>query len=307
MFVLTGPTATGKTQLSIEIALRYGGEVISADSMQVYRGMDIGTAKPSVEERRGVPHHLVDILDPDEPFSVADFQRAARECVYAIASRGRLPMLVGGTALYIRALIDDYYFPEAPADAQIRSQLRDIAQRSGTTALHRMLAEVDPESAGRIHPNDEKRLIRALEVYRVTGRPMSSFPRSTGFNPDLLVVGLDMPRDEMYRRIDARVDDMVERGLVQEVEGLIRKGYSDRLFPMRSLGYREIGDYLFGRTTLGESLRLFKRNTRHFARRQLTWFRNDSRINWVTAGNDRARESALEETSKLIEGKWSRP
>lgn len=284
--------------------MKWAGEIISADSMQVYRGMDIGTAKPSMQERRGVPHHLIDILNPDETYSVADFQRLARRAINSISSAGRLPMVVGGTALYIRALVDDYYFPDAPSDPDLRRSLTVQAEREGVGALHRVLQGLDPQSAARIHPNDRKRLIRAIEVCRVTGKPLSAFPRTVRPFASVLMVGLDMPRDELYERIDARVEQQIRDGLVQEVERLRRMGYDERLFSMNSLGYREIGDYLRGRSTLDDAIRLLKRNTRRFSKRQLTWFRNDPRINWIQAGHDRPRGAVLEDISNLIEGKW---
>jgi tRNA dimethylallyltransferase len=305
VLVITGPTATGKTETAIELALRVGAEIVSADSMQVYRGMDIGTAKPTLEERRGVPHHLIDLLEPDQPFSVADFQHLARRHIRDICSRGRLPIIVGGTALYIRALVDEYYFPRAPADRALRRRLSAIADERGSTELHRMLSDLDPATALRVHPNDRKRLIRAIEVRLVTGTPRSAFPRSLEPEARYLLVGLDMPRGELHRRIDARVDSMIRKGFVREVEGLWAKGYAPTLPPMRSLGYREIGDYLQGLSTLGEAIRLLKRNTKRFSKRQMTWFRADRRINWVQVGNDRPREYVLEDISRLIEGKWS--
>ncbi|NPV71454.1 MAG: tRNA (adenosine(37)-N6)-dimethylallyltransferase MiaA [Firmicutes bacterium] len=304
LFVLTGATATGKTVLGIELALRHGGEIISADSMQVYRHMDIGTAKPPLEERRGVPHHLIDILDPDQPFSVAEFQRLVLEAARAIVGRGRLPMMVGGTALYIRAVVNEYCFPDAPGDERIRAELGEVANNLGARALHNMLSEVDPVSAARIHENDRRRLIRALEVYRLTGVPLSEFARRRGEGLlDTLVVALDVPRPELYRRIDARVDRMIAAGLPSEVRRLHEMGYGERLFSMQSLGYREMIDFLFGRSTLEEAVRLLKRNTRRFAKRQLTWFRNDPRITWVNVGNNRPKDSVLEEVTRLIEGK----
>ena len=305
MFVLTGPTAAGKTSLSIDLALAWGGEIISADSMQVYRGMDIGTAKPSMDERRGVPHHLIDILDPDEPYSVAEFQRLAGEAIQSIALRGLIPMVVGGTALYIRALVDDYYFPDAPADADLRESLALQADREGTAALHRMLGEMDPSSAARIHPNDLKRLIRAIEVCRVTGVRLSEFPRTGRPFSEAFMACLDIPREELYGRIDARVDEQIRRGLIEEVESLHRMGYDERFFSMNSLGYREIGDYLRGRATIEDAVRLIKRNTRRFSKRQLTWFRRDPRIIWIRAGHDRPKSCVLEDISRLAEGKWS--
>ncbi|MCL5045788.1 MAG: tRNA (adenosine(37)-N6)-dimethylallyltransferase MiaA [Actinobacteria bacterium] len=308
LLVVTGPTATGKTAVGIELALRLKGEVISADSMLVYRHMDIGTAKPDLEERRGVPHHLIDIVDPDEEFSVADFQVLAHQKIREVAGRGKLPLLVGGTGLYIRALAEEYQFTEMDPDSEFRRRLAEEARVKGGEGLHGRLREVDPDAAARIHPNDSRRLIRALEVYEKTGRPISSSwgapARPSPY--DLVMVGITADRQDLYRRIELRVDRMIAAGLVEEVRSLLGMGYTRDLKSMQSLGYREIAAYLDGETDLPGAVELIKINTRRFAKRQLTWFRRDRRINWLPVGKDSSVEQIVEGVLKIVEGKWGK-
>lgn len=283
LLCMVGPTAVGKTRLSLEVARRLGGEIISGDSMQVYRGMDIGTAKPAPEERRGIPHHLIDILDPGEPFSVADFQRRVFDLLPRVVSRRRLPMLVGGTGLYLKAVVDQYDFGEGRADWELRERLGEEARQRGTQVLHQRLGKVDPAAAERIHPHDLKRIIRALEVYYSSGRPISrqgTRPPGKRIPLDPWIIGLDRERGELYRRIQDRVDKMIQEGLVQEVKGLLDKGYSPRLPAFQALGYRQLISFLQGEVTLEEARGLIKRDTRRFAKRQLTLFRRDPRIQW---------------------------
>lgn len=282
LVVITGPTATGKTEVGIGVALACGGEIVSADSMMVYRGMDIGTAKPSASEVRGVPHHLIDVADPDEEFNVARYQQLAGERIAAILGRNRLPLLVGGTGLYIRSVVEDYRFP-VRADRRLRDRLQETADTYGCARLRRHLAVVDPVTARRLHPNDQRRIIRALEVYYQSGIPLSRQPGRRGgalkYFPVLF--GLKMERTRLYRRIEARVDAMVQAGLVREVQALLEKGYGPELVAMRGLGYKEITAHLRGELTLEEAVHILKRNTRRFAKRQLTWFRRDERIRWL--------------------------
>lgn len=283
LVVICGPTATGKTETGILVARELGGEVVSADSMMVYRGMDIGTAKPTREERQGVPHHLIDIVDPDAAFSVALYQELAEKRIADIHARGRLPLLVGGTGLYIRAVVDRYRFVAAP-DPALRRRLAEEARAAGPDALHARLAAVDPVAAARIHPHNVRRVIRALEVYYRTGEPISRFQDLDGYTAAkyrLWMFGLTMEREQLYRRIEERVDRMIEAGLVEEVRRLLERGYSRGLTSMQALGYKEIAAYLQGEVTLEEAVRLIKRNTRRFAKRQLTWFRRDPRIKWL--------------------------
>ncbi|MBC7340699.1 MAG: tRNA (adenosine(37)-N6)-dimethylallyltransferase MiaA [Firmicutes bacterium] len=291
LLVICGPTAVGKSEIALELARRLGGEIISGDSAQVYRYMDIGTAKPSLRERQEIPHHLVDICDPDQRWSVADFRAAVDEIVPQVAARGHLPILAGGTMLYIRAVTAGYHFPSPACDADVRARLYARAEQEGPASLHEWLKRVDPETAARLHPRDVRRMVRALEVYLVTGIPLSVHASRRQRGPyRLLVVGLTRPRPILYRRIDARVDRMLESGLEDEVRGLLERGYGPELPSMRALGYREMVDYLYGRTTRDEARRLFARNTRHFARRQFTWMRREEDMRWIDLGENREEE-----------------
>ncbi len=281
LLAIVGPTATGKTEAAILVAEALDGEIISADSMQVYRGMDIGTAKPTAEQRAQVPHHLIDIIAPDEPFSVADYRDRADAALNDIWGRGRQPVLVGGSGLYVRAVLDEMDFSYVPPDRELRRRLTEEARAKGLPALHESLTKADPEAAARIHPNDEKRIIRALEVAQARGpRPRQvDQPRATRYNT--VQFGLALARDELYRRIEARVDAMLAAGLVEEVRGLLERGYGEDLVSMKGLGYAQLAPYLRGRIALDEAVERLKRDTRRFAKRQLTWFRADRRIRWI--------------------------
>jgi tRNA dimethylallyltransferase len=281
--IVQGPTASGKSDLAVRLAQEFSGEIINADSMQVYRGMDIGSAKPSRQMLDSVPHHLVSIIEPDQPFSAADFCRAAHEAIRDIHRRGNKAIIVGGTGLYIKVLTRGLI--DSPGgDETIRSELGAFAAKYGNLELYRRLSVVDPVTADKLHPNDLLRIIRALEVLQMTGRPISElrnehrFGDTTGYR--YLKVGIAIDREELYRRIDDRVERMMEIGLVEEVEGLFAKGYSPMLKPMLSLGYRQICDFLMGKYTLQEAVRLIKRDTRRYAKRQMTWFRRDNEIIW---------------------------
>lgn len=278
--LLFGPTAVGKTKLAIELAKELNGEIISADSMQVYRGMDIGTAKPTVEERQGIPHHLIDIRDPNEEWTVSDFIQQANHLTTLIASRGHLPIIVGGTGLYLWSLLEGFSFPITPADKELREKLE---QRPAST-LYPLLSSVDPMSATKIHANDKKRLIRALEVYELTGKPISELQksRSSLLPTPYSLIGLDLPRPELYARIEQRVDNMIAKGLVAEVEGLLAKGYSKELNSFQALGYKEVVDYLDGKWDQATMVAELKKRTRHFARRQMTWFRRFKDVKWFS-------------------------
>lgn len=288
LLVITGPTATGKTAVAIALAARLGqeAEVVSVDSMMVYRGMNIGTAKPTPAEMRGVPHHMIDVIDPDEPFSVACYQKMANDAVEEILARGRLPMLVGGTGLYLRAVLDEGRFGVEP-DEDLRRELAVTARRKGAEWLHARLAEVDPVRAAGLHPHNVRRVIRALEIYHLTGRRPSEFQplarRGSGKYAARLF-GLTMRRDLLYSRIENRVDAMLKAGLVDEVDGLLARGYSRELPAMKGLGYKEIASYLDGDVQFEEAVTMLKRNTRRFAKRQWTWFKTDERIVWVDVG-----------------------
>lgn len=303
LLVIVGPTAVGKTALSLSLAKEFDGEIISGDSMQVYRGMDIGTAKATKQERSQVPHHLIDLIDPDTSFSVQQFKKLARLKINEIICRNRLPILVGGTGLYIEAVIHDYAMPHVPEKPEFRRQMRQIAEVEGGMSLHRRLAEVDPKSAEKLHPNDIKRMIRALEVYHVTGRPFSEL-KGKGTSPyEALWIGLTMPRERLYQRINKRVDQMVEEGLVDEVRELKEQGYHLGLTSMQAIGYKEIMSYLEGDITRDEAIHLIKRGTRKYAKRQLSWFRRLSEIHWF----DVTAEGYMEEIKKLVAGKFNLP
>ncbi|AIQ59037.1 tRNA (adenosine(37)-N6)-dimethylallyltransferase MiaA [Paenibacillus borealis] len=283
VLVLLGPTAVGKTRLSLELAEAFGAEIISGDSMQVYRGMDIGTAKISEGEMKGIPHHLIDIHDPGDAYSTAEFQEQGTRLIEEISRRGKLPFIVGGTGLYIESLCYGFRFSEAVADEAFRSEQDAYAEEHGAEALHARLAAVDPVSAERLHPNDRRRIIRALEIHYQTGVPLSEdLAGQTKESPyELCLIGLTMDRKKLYKRIEERIDQMLAEGLVAEVQGLLERGYGRSLVSMQGLGYKEIAAYLEGETTLEEAVVLLKRDTRRFAKRQLSWFRHMKEIQWI--------------------------
>lgn len=284
LIILTGPTAVGKSALSIELAKRIGGEIISADSMQVYRHMDIGSAKIMPDQMGGIPHHLIDILEPTEEFNVVIFQEKAQEAVYGIYDRGHIPIVVGGTGFYIQALLYDIDFTENDEDTALRKGLEEIAKTQGCEALYGRLKEVDPESCEIIHPNNVKRVIRAIEFYEKTGMKISEHNKTQRLNSspyNFAYFVLNEDRAKLYRKIEQRVDAMMEQGLVEEVSRLAAAGCTRDMVSMQGLGYKEILDYLDGKTTLEEAVYLIKRDTRHFAKRQLTWFRRERDVVWV--------------------------
>src|SRR5581483_6994518 len=282
--VLVGPTATGKTAAAVELAERIGGEIINADSMQVYRGMDIGTAKPGPEERARVPFHLLDLVTPDQPFTVADWKERAEDAIADIVRRSRRAIVCGGTGLYVRALLDDWTLAETPADSSVRAALRAELEQSGSEALHARLAALDPTTAARLHPNDAVRIVRALEVYLVTGKPIAAYQAQDRANrPSRRAhrIGLTLPRPELYARIEARVEAMLAAGWEEEVRRLLAQGYAPALGPMRSLGYKEMIAAIQGELDRTTAIALIKQNTRRFAKRQQTWFRADPRLRWL--------------------------
>ncbi len=283
--IILGPTATGKTSLALDLALKVRGEIISADSVQVYRGLDIGTAKPSAEDRALVRHHLIDILDPDQEYSAALFRREADEIIQRLHARSTPIFVAGGTALYLKVLTRGLF--RGPAgDPLLRSTLRHKAEAGGNEALYRDLQQLDPEAASRIHIHDRFRITRALEVCILTGQPMTRLQREHGFRENpyaTLKVGLRLEREELYRRIDSRVERMVRMGWVKEVQSLLNKGYSPGLKSMQSLGYKHIVAHLLGKATLTEAIELTKRDTRRYAKRQMTWFQSDPEIHWFAA------------------------
>lgn len=287
--VIAGPTASGKTDLAINLALKTGGEVVSADSMQVYRYMDIGTAKPTKDERMGIPHHMIDIVDPDESYNVALYKSHAENCINDILSRGKLPIVVGGTGLYINSLIYNIKFSETVIDEEFRERMNNIALSEGPKALHEMLQKVDPESAEKIHYNNVKRVIRALEVYEHTKKPISLHQKESRMEPPeyrYLVFILNMDRNKLYDRINTRVDKMLEAGLIDEVKNLLNMGYKPGSTALQGLGYKEIISYLDNEVPLDEAIRVLKRDTRHYAKRQLTWFKSIKDAVWITGGSE---------------------
>ncbi len=284
LIVLTGPTAVGKSKLSIELAGKIGGEIISADSMQVYKYMDIGTDKISKEKMGNIPHHLIDFLDPKEDFNVFTFQKLVKEAIADISSRGKIPILVGGTGFYIQAVLYDIDFTETDEDNTIRHELEERVQREGTSGIYEELKSVDPESALLIHENNSKRVIRALEYYKKTGRKISEHNKEQSENVspyDFYYFVLTDDREVLYSRIEKRVDEMIENGLVDEVKELRKMNIPKTATSMQSLGYREIFGYLDGEFDLERAIYLIKRNTRHFAKRQLTWFRREKDVRWI--------------------------
>lgn len=287
--VIAGPTASGKTDLAINLALETNGEVVSADSMQIYRYMDIGTAKPTREEMRGVPHHMIDIVDPDENYSVALYKQDAEKCIKDILARGKLPIIAGGTGLYINSLIYNIKFSETVVDEEFRRRMNEIAQSQGPMVLHEMLRKVDPESAEKIHYNNVKRVIRALEVYEYTKKPISQHQKESRMEPPeyrYLVFILNRDREELYERIDRRVDKMLEAGLVDEVKRLLDMGYKPGSTALQGLGYKEIISYLNNEIPFDEAIRILKRDTRHYAKRQITWFKGIKDAVWLTSEDE---------------------
>ncbi len=284
LVILTGPTAVGKTALSVAFAKAINGEIISADSMQVYRHMDIGSAKVTKEEMEGVPHHLIDVLEPAEEFNVVLFQKMARQAAEEIESRGRIPILVGGTGFYIQALLYNIDFAENDEDRRLRRSLEEIAKEQGVSALYEKLRAVDPESCEIIHANNVKRVIRAIEFYEKTGKKISAHNREQRQNISpyrFAYFVLNDDREKIYRQIDQRVDLMMERGLVEEVRALRAMGCSRGMVSMQGLGYKEILSYLEGEISQEEAVYLIKRDTRHFAKRQLTWFKREKEVTWI--------------------------
>lgn len=284
LVILTGPTAVGKTELSTKLARAINGEIISADSMQVYKGMDIGTAKITPVEMDGIKHYLIDILDPKEDFNVVKFKAYAKEAIDQIYNKGKIPIIVGGTGFYIQALLYDVDFEESKEDQRYREKLEDLAKTHGNDLLHERLKEVDPESAKAIHPNNVKKVIRALEYYKETGQRISDHnkeqrQKESPYNFAYFVLNDD--RKNLYERINKRVDIMVEQGLITEVKALLESGCRKDMVSMQGLGYKEIISYLEGESSLEDAIYTLKRDTRHFAKRQLTWFKREKEVIWI--------------------------
>lgn len=299
---IVGPTGSGKSRLGLYLAKEWAGHIISADSVQVYRGLNIGTAKPTIEERRLVPHHLVDILDPDETFSAAHFRLQASAIIRDLRARGIPVFVVGGTGLYLKALCRGIF--QGPSGSpDFRRSLREAAHKQGIEKLYMELKKVDPVAASRIHPRDRSRIIRALEVYHETGRPISSFQKNHGFADqdfEVLKIGLSFPRNDLYRRIEARVDRMLEQGWIQEVQGLLNQGLSPCAKSLQSLGYKRIVSFLQGKENFEELALCIKTDTRRYAKRQLTWFRADPEILWF-----RGDLEDIDTIRMIVEKFWS--
>jgi tRNA dimethylallyltransferase len=306
VLVLVGPTASGKTALSVALAKALNGEIISADSMQIYKYMKIGTAKVKQSEMEGIPHHLVDFVLPDDEYSVAKFKDDALKCIEEIIKRGKIPIIVGGTGLYINGLTLPWSFREKDEDEEIRWRLAAEAEMLGVEALHQRLKEIDPETAKIVHPNNVKRVIRALEIFETTGKPKSYFDKkaSTDEMPyDYELIGLYWPREILYQRINQRVDQMIDDGLIEETEDLLDRGYEWSLTALQAIGYKELKPYLNGEVSKEEACDRLRRDTRHFAKRQLTWFRKDKRIHWIDMDLDLNQETIVNECIKIFENK----
>ena len=306
LLIIAGPTGIGKTRVAIEIAEQINGEIVGADSMQIYRYMDIGTAKPTPEERARVPHHLIDIRNPDEEFSAADYAREATVVIRDIHARGKVPLVVGGTGLYIQTLV--YGIFEGPGrDEDFRQRMRTLAQEQGNAVVYQKLQEIDPKTAERLHPNDLLRIIRALEVFHLTGTPISAQQAAATapleeYSPCFLVLATD--REYLYTRINDRVEAMIADGLVEEVRALLERGYHAELNPMKSLGYKEIAEFLAGEYDLPTAIEYIKRNTRRYAKRQLTWFRKYEAVNWIFRKPDAPVEPVVEQCLQMIPHQW---
>lgn len=282
LLVVCGATATGKSALAVEVARRLNGEIVSCDALLVYRGLNIGTAKPAEEERGGIAHHLIDVVDPCETFSVSDYERLALPIVNDIIARGKVPVLCGGTGFYMNAILYSHSFGNTSADESVRKKYEKIAEESGKEALHALLQKCDKESADALHPNDVKRVIRALEIYETTGKKKSE--QNDGKIPrfEFDCFAFDYPREELYRRIDLRVDIMLQRGLVEEVKGLLASGVPENAQCMQGIGYKEVVDYLKNNTLQSTMSGIIKKNTRNYAKRQLTFFKRTENLHWLT-------------------------
>ena len=307
VLAVVGPTASGKTWLGVQLAKIYGGEVISADSMQIYKGMDIASAKPSEEEREGIPHHLMGILDMDVTFSAADYVRLAKEKIEEVLSRGKLPIIVGGTGLYVDSLLENVKFSEGGSDEAYRGELMAFAREQGAEALHARLVEADPEAAAAIHPNNIIRVVRALEVCHVTGRRFSELKAEsrTEESPyNSLMIGLNYEdRAVLYRRIDLRVEEMVKNGLIDEARELWARGGMST--SANAIGYKELIPYFNGEMSLEECIAKIQQETRRYAKRQLTWFRKNDRIKWIILGEFDKKTEILEKSQKCIANYWN--
>ncbi len=305
LIVITGPTAIGKTDLSISIAQQFPSAIVSGDAMQIYRGMDIGTGKVTNAEKSGIPHYMLDIRNPDEPFSVAAFQKEARRSIATIHDQGKIPILVGGSGLYLQAILYDYTFSDRKRHAGMTEKLEERLKKEGNEVLYQELVEIDPEQAKSIHPNNIRRVIRALETYYTTGKTMTERHQSQSDAPlyDAFMIGLAMEREELYNRINERVDKMFESGLLTEAEHLYSQGYADTQ-AMKAIGYKEIISYLEGETTLEAAKEILKQNSRRYAKRQYTWFKNKMDIHWYqmeTSDAQKQTEQIIHDCRSFLE------
>lgn len=303
LIVVAGPTASGKTSLSIQLAKQLNTEIISADSMQIYRYMDVGSAKPTAEEMDGVVHHLIDEVSPFEEFSVKQYTDLAKKAIEEIQSKGKIPIIVGGTGLFINSVIDNIAFSETENDENIRRELNQYAKKNGNQALHKILEEIDYDSAEKIHYNDVKRTVRAIEVFRTTGVPMSEHIRRSKMLPspyDLFYIGLTMDRTVLYEKINQRVDRMMENGLLEEVKKLLSMGLDDSYQSMQGIGYKELIWFLQDRMPLEKAIEMIKQESRRYAKRQLTWFKRDKRIQWFDSSKPRLTERVTGQLNEFI-------
>ena len=303
LVVLVGPTAVGKSRVAVELAKRLETEIVTADSRQIYSGMDVGTDKPPVESRQGIPHRLIDLVNPDQSFNTGLFRQHALEAIGELYGCGKLPLVVGGTGLYVRTLLQGLC--EAPsADPTVRTQLCEDSRRQGPDRLYARLVEVDPITASKLHPRDTSKVIRALEVHQLSGQPMSEFQRRHGFADrpfTALVIGLDRDRAALYRRIEERIDWQLANGLLEETRRLLDQGYRRESSALKGLGYRQIAEHLAGEYDWPEMVRLFKRDTRHFAKRQMTWFRKQQGITWVMLSERETTGMIVDRVAELVE------
>lgn len=303
IIVLVGPTAVGKTYASIELAKRFKTEIISADSMQIYKGMDVGTAKITEDEKQGITHHMIDIIYPDDSYSVSDFKTESEKIIDKILMENKIPIIVGGSGLYVNSLIYDLDFGKAKSDNKIRDYYTTLYNEHGEDYLYEILKKIDPEAAEKIHKNNIKRVIRALEVHDITGIKFSETNtdiRKQSNKYECILIGLSMDRKVLYDRINERVDKMLSEGLVEEVKALIDKGYNKNLVSMQAIGYKEIIDYLAGNMSLEESLNILKRNTRRFAKRQFTWFLRDENVKWFNISSVKEIDNTVDDIYKYI-------
>lgn len=295
LIVIAGPTASGKTALSVSIAKRFSGEIVSADSMQIYKHMNIGTAKPTDEEKCGIAHHLMDFVEPSVKFSAADYCAQAHEKIAEIAARGNLPIVVGGTGLYIDSLVQNVDFGTPDADPKLREELETLAKEKGNDAVYAILSQIDPETAAKYHPNNLRRVIRAIEFYKMSGTTISEHAKEEKESPyDAVWLAIDWEREVLYDRINRRVDIMIEQGLADEVKKLLEMGCSRTSTAMQGIGYKEFFDYFDKRATLSETIELIKTDSRRYAKRQLTWFRRNKEICWLCP------ENALATADKIV-------